>query len=141
MKNWSNRPTGTYLKNGAKILLLVAVALYLTRTATWRSSSGSQLLLSFRRPHRPVATSTVARWLRSVLEASGIDMEIFRAHSTRGAATSAAAKAGISTEHILKTVDWRRASTFRRFYWRDIASTATPFQDAVLSSAKPVSDD
>ena len=80
---------------------------YLTRTATWRSSSGSQLLLSFRRPHRPVATSTVARWLRSVLEASGIDMEIFRAHSTRGAATSAAAKAGISTEHILKTADWR----------------------------------
>ena len=47
---------------------------YLTRTATWRSSSGSQLLLSFRRPHRPVATSTVARWLRSVLEASGIDI-------------------------------------------------------------------
>ena len=28
MKNWSNQPTGSYKKSGAKILLLVVIALY-----------------------------------------------------------------------------------------------------------------
>ena len=110
---------------------------YLSRSATWRATSAeTQLLLSFRRPHKAVASSTIARWLRTVLEDAGVDVSTFRAHSTRGAATSAAAATGISTDVILKTADWRRASTFRRFYLRDTPSTAAQvFQQAVLSTA------
>ena len=36
------------------------------------------------KPHRAISSSTVARWLKSLLEASGIDISIFSAHSVRG---------------------------------------------------------
>ena len=88
---------------------------YEERSAPWRSDASGPLLLSFRLPHGPVASSTVARWLHTVLKESGVDTTSFAAHSTRGAATSAAAKAGVSVEAILASADWRRASTFRRF--------------------------
>ena len=87
---------------------------YEERSTPWRSDASGPLLLSFRRPHGPVASSTVARWLRTVLKESGVDPTFFAAHSTRGAATSAAAKAGVSVEAILATADWCRASTFHR---------------------------
>ena len=39
------------------------------------------------------------------MAASGIDVSHYQAHSTRGAATSAAARAGVSTVQILKAAD------------------------------------
>ena len=37
-----------------------------------------------------VTNNTVARWLKEVLRLSGIDISVFKAHSFRGAAASAA---------------------------------------------------
>ena len=112
---------------------------YEARSATWHPEPPPHLLLSFRRPHKSVASSTVARWLRTVLSEAGVDVAVFRAHSTRGAASSAAAGAGVSMTAILATADWRQASTFRRFYHRrEAPSSQTVFQEAVLSRS-PVS--
>ena len=79
------------------------------------------LLRSFRRPHKPISPSTVARWLLEVMSSSGVDTSKFKAHSVRGAATSAARKNGASVSEILKVADWAQASTFNKFYHRDMA--------------------
>ena len=47
-----------------------------------------------------------------------MDTEIFKAHSVRGASTSAALKKGLHIKDILETADWSRESTFRRLYCR-----------------------
>ena len=60
----------------------------------------TKLLVAIIKPHKVVSSSTVARWLKSLLEASGIDISIFSAHSVRGASSSAAAITGISTDQI-----------------------------------------
>ena len=83
---------------------------YEDRTRNLRvTDTQSKLFLGVIRPHRPVAPSTIARWLRTVMEKAGIDTSVFKAHSTRGAATTAAANAGITTEDIL--TDYTRGST------------------------------
>ena len=83
------------------------------------------------KPHKAISSSTVARWLKSLLEASGIDTSIFSAHSVRGASSSAAASTGISTAEILKAANWSSESVFQRFYYR---STDNPsYGRAVLS--------
>ncbi|XP_060804898.1 uncharacterized protein LOC132902730 [Amyelois transitella] len=43
-----------------------------------------------------------ARWIKTVLSESGVDASVFKAHSTRHAATSAAGAAGVSVETIRK---------------------------------------
>ena len=50
--------------------------------------------------HKPVTSSTIARWLSTVLEKSGIDISIFKAHSVRGATATAASAGGITTNDI-----------------------------------------
>ena len=108
---------------------------YLNRTSHLRDnadSSMTQLLLSYSKPYHPVVSSTVARWLKTVLKEAGIDTSCIKAHSTRGASTSAAAAAGVTTQDIMKTADWSSATTFANFYNR---STQSEFGQAVLASA------
>ena len=85
-----------------------------------RLSEGSNnLFLSFQRLHRPVAKASITRWLCDVLiAAAGIDSTIFKAHSTRAASTSAAAKKHLPLDDILKMGDWTSPSTFQRFYYK-----------------------
>ena len=105
-------------------LLCVAstVQEYVRRTADWRpqGEQESPLLRSVRRPHSPVSAATVGRWLTDVMGAAGIDTSVYRAHSVRGAASSAAARAGMSTADILQCADLAAVSTFRRSYLRDL---------------------
>ena len=80
---------------------------YEERTRRLRETEAqTKLFLGTVKPHNPVALSTVARWLRSMMEKAGIDISVFKAHSKRGTAVTAAANAGITTEDILKAADW-----------------------------------
>ena len=106
-----------------------ALRAYETRTDGLRSSS--QLLVSTIKPHKPIASCSVARWLRSLLEKVGIDVSIFKAHSIRGAATSKASMAGIITTDILNAADWTSETVFQKFYYRP--SRDTGFGEAVLA--------
>ena len=47
-------------------------------------------------------------------------MEKFKAHSYRAASSSAAKRAGMSLNDILKTANWASATTFRKFYYKDV---------------------
>ena len=92
---------------------------YLHLTDTLRKTTlSSRLFVAIIKPHNPVASCTIARWLKEVLRISGIDTRIFTAHSTRGASSLAAADSGITISDILKAADWSTESVFRKFYYR-----------------------
>ena len=95
---------------------------YLAVTRPFRQGE-SQLFLSYIRPHKKVGTSTISRWILKMLEIAGVDVSLFRAHSTRGAATSASAKLGVSMSDIMKAAGWASDSTFARHYHRPSASS------------------
>ena len=100
------------------------IELYKEKTQDIRERLESRrLLITAKKPHRPVSTATIARWIKDVLQASGIDISTFKAHSTRGAATSAAKAAGVSGNDILKTASWTSESTFNKFYYRPRSSS------------------
>ena len=104
---------------------------YEKKTSHMRCQSGDSkpLFISYCKPHKPVSSATIARWVKSMLAAAGIDITQFKAHSTRAASTSAARRLGVSTADILRSANWSRESTFERFYWREIEH---PFTQAVL---------
>ena len=75
-----------------------------------------------KRPHKAVTAATISRWLKEILFRAGVDTNIFKAHSTRTASTSAAKARGVSTADIMKAADWSRESTFTRFYYKPVNS-------------------
>ena len=94
------------------------VSAYITCTCNLRNPTDSRLFISFVKPHRAVSPATISRWIKTVFSDAGIDTSIFKAHSVRGAATSAAYNKGVPVENILKLANWSNESTFRRFYLR-----------------------
>lgn len=105
---------------------------YIDRTKDLRKCR--QLLVSYV-SYKSVSTKTVARWLKEVLETSGIDTSVFKAHSFRGAAASAAFSRGCSLSEILKTGDWSSVRNFKKYYLREEPDIhkVTNFACAVLS--------
>lgn len=105
---------------------------YLDRTRPLRGAT-NKLFISFKKPHAPVSSQTLSRWIKSELQNSGLDTRIFTAHSTRHASTSAASRKGISLDLIRKTAGWTSTSdTFNRVYNRPVCSTDS-LARAVLS--------
>ena len=82
----------------------------------------TQLLLSNQKPHRPVLSDTIARWIKVVLTEASINTSVFSAHSTRAASTSAAYNKGTSIDKILAAAGWSTESTFR-YYRKPIVSS------------------
>ena len=109
---------------------------YEKATESFRGQGTDCLFIATVSPHKPVVSSTIARWLKQVLKGSGVDTTVFKAHSTRGASSTAAALAGISSQEIMDQVGWSRQSTFCRFYYRPPreARSATSFGQAVLKN-------
>ena len=97
------------------------------------SSKPDKLFIFFIRPHKPVTSTTLGRWLRSIMQNAGIDVShIFKAHSVRSASTTAAANAFVPLSNIMSMADWSSPSTFRTFYYKPIRNT--DFAVGVLSS-------
>ena len=110
-------------------------------TGNIRVPGHSGLLIAIKKPHLPVSSSTIARWLKTTLSSAGVDTTQFSAHSTRGAASSSAFMAGLTTKQILSTADWSSADTFKTFYLREAdTSVRAPRQgfdvDTLLKASK-----
>lgn len=97
------------------LCVLACLREYIDRTKTLRGSN-TKLLISFCKPHNAVTTSTISRWLKETLRLSGIDITVYKSHSVRAAATSAAKSLNVPIEDILSAVGWSGAETFRKFY-------------------------
>lgn len=72
------------------------------------------------KPHKPVTSSTVSRWIADMIGQSDIDTVIFKFHWPRSAATSKASRIEISLIEIIKRIQWSSSSTFKRFYHKEI---------------------
>ena len=96
---------------------------YLQHTKKFLSAAEdglNPLFIAIREPHKLVTSATISRWMKNLMEQSGIDVDQFKPHSVRAAATSAASTLGVSIKDILKTANWARESTFLRFYHKPI---------------------
>ena len=91
----------------------------------------NRLFLSVNNPHKPVSSATLSHWVKNCLLEAGIDNKVFRAHSTRGAATSAALRTGTSIPEIVRLADWTKESTFKKFYYRPVWNTSVGRSAAV----------
>ena len=106
---------------------------YFKRSEKWRTSDEWQLLLSFVQPHKPVVSSTISGWIKKVLTISGVDVGVFKGHSTRSASTSKAALSGLSVPDILERGCWSNSSTWQKFYNRQIELPSERFQKSVFN--------
>ena len=94
----------------------------------------NQVLLSHIKPHEPVSKPSIARWIKEVLKISGINIDIYKAHSTRSASTSKAGTLGVRIEDIIDQANWSNKSTFEKFYRKPIDSRGREFQHKILNS-------
>lgn len=119
-----------------KLCIVKTFEQYLDKTVELRYENDRKLLISTQSPHRGVARSTVARWVKRLLIQAGIDPS-FTCHSTRAASTSFARKKGIPIETIQKSAGWSNARTFHTFYFKPIIqndSTCTSFQSVIQNA-------
>ena len=92
---------------------VVTLQAYEARTMEFRAwSTENKKILFWIAKHDPVTGSTIARWLKTCLTKVGIDTETFKAHSVRGASSSTAAAAGVTTVDILKACQLEHSKSF-----------------------------
>ena len=108
------------------------IELYIKKTEVIRQKE-TQLLISYIKPHKAISTSTVSRWVMSMLSAAGIDTKTFKTFPkpklfTRSASSSKAKVQGVPIKDILKRGSWSNSSTFERFYSREILPEGSNFQ-------------
>ena len=116
-----------------RLCVVRTLSFYLKSTKSVRESR--QLLISYV-TYKNVTSSTIARWLKEVLNLSGIDTSIFKAHSYRSAAVSAAFTGGCSVGNILKTAQWSTDKNFYKFYFRrSLSNDDVAFSNAVLDKS------
>ena len=95
------------------------------------SDVSKPLFLATQKPYSPVQSTSIGRQLQLTLQDAGIDTSVFKAHSTRGASSSAARQSGVSVKDILAAAAWSREITFNHVYYRPPQSTS--FGRAVIS--------
>lgn len=105
---------------------------YLERTRLLRGKE-NQLFVSYIKPHGAVSKDTIARWIRTVMMNAGLDVTMFKPHSTRSAATSKATQACVPVQDILKQAGWSNHRTFDRFYNKPVRPVST-FAESVLNA-------
>lgn len=105
-------------KDNPSICVVECLKAYLLRTERLRTSE--ELFVSYIKPHKPIGKDSLSRWVKMILDKSGINTDIFKAHSTRSASTSSARGSGLPLQTILDTAGWANASTFHKFYQRQL---------------------
>ena len=90
-----------------------ALGEYLRRTSSLRGvdHSRTQLLLSVVKPFQPVSKSTIARWMKSIVQEAGVGAQ-YGAHSIGSAASTAAYMKGMLISDILSIADWTSDNVF-----------------------------
>ena len=110
---------------------------YIERTkASCPTKSGfkNPLFLSYIKPHGPVTSTTLSRWVKSTLAQAGIETTKFKAHSSRSASSSAAHEAGVALPDIMEAADWSTVSIFTKFYHKPVCKIS--FANAVLGQTE-----
>lgn len=92
----------------------------------------TRLFLSFVKPFQAVSRDTISRWIKAVLIQSGIDVKVFKPHSTRASSTSKANSCQVPLDIILQAASWKGDCTFRKFYSKPIEGNVSQFGQSIL---------
>ena len=113
--------------------LIAALEEYLKRTSPIRRSdkAKTQLFLSVMKPFHPVSKSTIALWMKALIQEAGVGQQ-FSAHSIRGAASTAAVMKGMSISEVLHIADWSSDNVFKTFYSSLLTLGLNPFSIQLL---------
>ena len=114
-----------------RICIFTYLSEYLQRTKPIRQGT-TALFLTLMKPYHKASKATLARWVKEVLTASGIDTTVYGPHSARAASSSAAKKGGASMQTVLDTAGWTTTSTFARYYLKPL--NRRDYSEAVLDS-------
>ena len=88
---------------------------YLKHRSTLVFKDVKELLITYRRPHKPATSDTIARWITNTLQEAGIDTTVFTSHSCRASSTSKA-KLRMPIKDIMKRAGWSQETTFIKLY-------------------------
>ena len=126
-----NFPAYKYNEN---LCIVKTLEFYLQKTRPLRGTITS-LFITSQRPYKAISRDTLARWMKSVMSTAGIDISIFKPHSTRSAASSTAHALKIPMATILRTVGWSKDCVFRKFYNKPIVADSS-FSEKLLANFK-----
>ena len=76
---------------------------------------------------------TIARWIKQVLEAAGIEIKKYSGHSSRAASTSSCKAKGLNLAAIMKSAGWSNLSTVARFYDKSVDTTQANFGSVLFN--------
>lgn len=124
-----------FFKENPSICPATCLKDYITKTNSIREINNDYLFISYKRPFKKLSSQRLSHWIKETLQKSGIDINIFSAHSTRHAATSKANSAGVNIDVIRSTAGWsKNSSTFAKFYNRQIVDNN--FAQSILDCSK-----
>ena len=103
-----------------KLCVVSCLSTYFKSRNKLVNDSIQELIITSRPPYRKASGDTIARWLKFELKLAGIDIKVFKAHSTRAAASSKAQQSGFSVNDIIKRAGWKSESTFIKHYSKHI---------------------
>lgn len=116
--------------NNTKLCVINAIEQYQKRTANLRGPE-NRLFIACVKPFKAVTKSTISRWVKQLMTKAGININVFGTHSCRSASTSSLAFSGVPINNIMKSVGWKSASTFYKFYFKPIQKVQT-LSDSIL---------
>lgn len=122
-----------YFRENPSLCVASIIEYYLIKTGPYRHTTNT-LLITYQRPFHAASTQSISRWVKEMLQRSGIDTSIFKSHSVRHATTSAVFRSGLNIDLIRKTVGWTEKSTvFNNFYNLPLAANPTDFAKCVIN--------
>ena len=102
-------------KENIKLCLVKSLLSYLERPKLLANDDVREIVISYGKPHRPLGSDTLSRWIKDELELSGTDANVFAAHSCRSASVSKAKVNKIGINEIMKRGCWKNESAFKIF--------------------------
>jgi hypothetical protein len=119
-----------------RIYVIWKLKYFLQRTFKIRTEGNpvvTKLFLTTQRPYKAVSRDTICRWTKNILHKSGIDVNIFKPHSTRAASTTAAFSSKVPLATILRTASWQKDCTFRKFNKKSIVVDKSFSENLLIS--------
>jgi len=114
----------------SKLCVFYTCSVYIEKTRLLRGKE-TCLFITHQKPHKRASRDTIRRWIHSIMKMAGLDVNAYKPHSVRSAATSKAKANHASLDDIMKAAGWSSATTFAKFYDKQIEDGVT-FAESVL---------
>ena len=129
---WNNHVQDIIWTKNQEISVVSHLEQYIEKTKALQKDQN--LSISFVKPHKRIAASTISRWWVTVLKNAVVHITVFRSYSTRSASTAHCKKKGLSMKQINKAAGWSSSKTFVKHYSKPIVDESGSFSRTVLES-------